>query len=80
MKAIRPVTARSIKATDEGLELVLHDRKVLVPWERCSPILARATTEQRFCPELSPGGYGIHWALLDEDLSVEGLLRRVLEG
>jgi hypothetical protein len=26
--------------------------------------------------ELSPGGYGIHWPLLDEDLSISGLLRR----
>ncbi len=24
--------------------------------------------------ELSPGGYGIHWALLDEDLSLGGLV------
>jgi len=24
--------------------------------------------------EISPSGYGIHWPLLDEDLSVDGLL------
>ncbi len=25
--------------------------------------------------EISPSGYGIHWPLIDEDLSVPGLLR-----
>ena len=25
--------------------------------------------------EISPSGYGIHWPLIDEHLSVEGLLR-----
>ena len=24
--------------------------------------------------EISPSGYGIHWPLLDEDLSIDGLL------
>jgi hypothetical protein len=27
--------------------------------------------------ELSPGGHGIHWPLIDEDLSVSGLLRDI---
>ena len=37
--------------------------------------MASATQLQRSTAELSPGGYGIHWPLLDEDLSVGGLLR-----
>jgi hypothetical protein len=24
--------------------------------------------------EISPSGYGIHWSLIDEDLSIDGLL------
>ena len=39
------------------------------------PRLLRATAEQRAAPEKADGGYGIHWPELDEDLSVEGLLR-----
>ena len=34
-------------------------------------------TERRRA-ELSPGGYGIHWPLLDEDLSIGGLWRNML--
>ncbi|MBI5773077.1 MAG: DUF2442 domain-containing protein [Verrucomicrobia bacterium] len=37
--------------------------------------LARATAEQRGQFQVSPSGYGIHWPALDEDLSVDGLIR-----
>jgi hypothetical protein len=74
MQTTEVVTANGIEATDAGLVLRLADREVRIPWERCSPILANATAEQRRCAELSPGGYGIHWPLLDEDISVGGLV------
>lgn len=38
------------------------------------PRLANATVEQRSHWELAGGGNGIHWPLIDEDLSTEGLL------
>jgi len=38
------------------------------------PKLANATLKQLKHYELSPGGYGIHWPDLDEDLSVYGFL------
>jgi hypothetical protein len=79
MPVTRPVTARRIETSDEGLTLVLADREVRIPWSQCSPMLARATADERQRAELSPGGYGIHWPLLDEDLSVDGLLRTVEE-
>jgi len=37
--------------------------------------LQKATTEQRQYFEISASGYGIHWPLIDEDLSVDGLVR-----
>jgi hypothetical protein len=46
-----------------------------IGWERCSPIFAAASAEDRRRAELSPGGYGIHWPTLDEDLSIGGLVR-----
>ena len=39
------------------------------------PRLSNATADQRSLWETSAGGYGIHWPMLDEDLSTEGLLR-----
>jgi hypothetical protein len=35
--------------------------------------LSKATPEKRNKYEISPSGYGIHWPLIDEDLSIDGL-------
>ena len=76
MPIVEPITAKSIETTPSGLIVVLVDQRVLqIPWEKCSARLAAATESQRLHAELSPGGYGIHWPLLDEDLSINGLLR-----
>lgn len=39
-----------------------------------SKLLESATEEERNTFEVSPSGYGIHWPLIDEDLSIDGLL------
>lgn len=39
-----------------------------------SKLLADASEKERSNFEISPSGYGIHWPLLDEDLSIDGLL------
>jgi Protein of unknown function (DUF2442) len=75
MQATEPITATAVEATPEALVLVLGDRRVRIPWERCSRALASATALERSTAELSPGGYGIHWPLLDQDLSINGLIR-----
>ena len=39
------------------------------------PRLLHATSQQRSNCVIAGAGYGIHWPEVDEDLSVEGLLR-----
>lgn len=39
------------------------------------PKLLNASSKERSHWEICGGGYGIHWPEIDEDLSVEGLLR-----
>lgn len=39
-----------------------------------SPALLQASEQERAIFEISPSGYGIHWPLLDEDLSIDGIL------
>jgi hypothetical protein len=53
---------------------LMDGRTIAVPlaWY---PRLLDATPEQRSKWELAGAGYGIHWPEIDEDLSVEGLLR-----
>lgn len=75
MRATEPITAKSIRTEADRLVIVLADREVAIPWEECSPTLAAGTDQQRREAELSPGGYGIHWPLIDEDLSVGGLVQ-----
>ncbi len=39
-----------------------------------SPALQKASQHERNAYEISPSGYGIHWPLIDEDISIDGLL------
>ncbi len=39
-----------------------------------SILLQNASEKQKNTFEISPSGYGIHWPLLDEDISIDGLL------
>ena len=39
-----------------------------------SPALSEASEEEKNTFDISASGYGIHWPLLDEDLSIDGLL------
>ena len=39
-----------------------------------SPLLEKASEEERRNFEISPSGYGINWPLLDENISIDGLL------
>lgn len=61
----------------EGDELLLRadGEGYRIPLAAASPLLARATDAQRRLFRISPSGYGIHWPALDEDLSVDGLIR-----
>jgi hypothetical protein len=45
------------------------------PVNHISHILQNASDTERNNFEISPSGYGIHWPLLDEDLSIDGLLK-----
>jgi len=67
--------ARNVEFTDDDLIVSLVDgRKVTVPlvW---FPRLSNATSSQREHYELLGDGEGIHWPEIDEDLSVDGLLK-----
>lgn len=76
MQATKPILAKAIEITPTALVLVLPERKVSIAWDKCSPVLAKASAIERQTAELSPGGYGIHWPLLDEDLTVTGLVEQ----
>jgi len=74
MPATKPITAQCIETSDQELIIRLAEREVRIPWEQCSAKLAAAEPEDRAKAELSPGGYGIHWPTIDEDLAIEPLV------
>jgi hypothetical protein len=43
--------------------------------DKVSKKLKEASEVQRLIYKVSPSGYGIHWPMIDEDLSVEALLK-----
>jgi len=58
-----------------SLHVVLRSGRELSLPLSCSPRLARASEAERDDWRLIADGEGIHWPRVDEDLSVEGLLR-----
>ena len=69
--------AIEVEVSEDELTVVLADgRRIAVPlaW---FPRLLSATAEERSKFEILGGGVGIHWPEIDEDLSVEGLLRGI---
>lgn len=77
MQTTESITATAIETTDVELVIFLGQKEVRIPWQQCSQRLASANTAQRRQAELSPGGYGIHWPAIDEDLAVGPLVKSV---
>ena len=66
----------TITAESDALFLIVDGQAYRVKWEDCSPRLAEASPTERAYIEVSPSGYGLYWALLDEDLAVAPLLEK----
>ena len=67
--------AKEIRCTDDELIVVLADGRSISTPLAWFPRLLHADPSARDNFEILGDGQGIHWPDLDEDLSVEGLLR-----
>ena len=56
------------------LSLMVDGKSIHRELKHLSPLLAAATMEEQKGFAVSPSGYGIHWPLIDEDISIDGLL------
>lgn len=63
-----------LKFEDDVLTVTIDGETRRYHLKEISSVLEKASIEQRNNFEISPSGYGIHWPLLDEDISVDGLL------
>lgn len=57
--------------------LKVDGQVIKLPVSKVSKKLEAANDIQRNLYTISPSGYGIHWPLIDEDLSVAAMLKNV---
>jgi hypothetical protein len=66
--------ATHVAVSDDTLSVELADGRTIAAPLAWYPRLAHATAEERGSWRLIAGGRGVHWPLLDEDISVDNLL------
>lgn len=68
-------TIQDITFEKDSMSLKVDGKVFKVLLEKVSSKLMVASDFQRQFFKVSPSGYGIHWPLLDEDLSVDAILK-----
>ena len=66
---------RKIRFDKHHLLLTVDGKDHRVNLRRYSKRLAVADERRKMNLEVSPSGYGIHWPDLDEDLSIDGMIK-----
>jgi hypothetical protein len=57
------------------ISLSIDGKTIELPLDKVSKKLKDASDLQRKFFKVSPSGHGIHWPLIDEDLSVDAILK-----
>lgn len=68
----------NIQFDNEYMIIMLDNRNLKVRISEASAKLYKASETDKYDYKISPSGYGIHWNNLDEDLSINGLLKIAL--
>lgn len=68
-------TIEDISFDKETMSLKIDGKFIKVRLDKISSKLKTANEFQRQFFKISPSGYGIHWPLLDEDLSIDALIK-----
>ena len=67
---------RNFKVSEKSISFTLSGQKIEIPLEKSgSKLLPHASPELLQIYELDDDGIGVYWPMLDEDLSIAGLLR-----
>jgi hypothetical protein len=65
---------KNVRFEGKNLLLTIDGEERSFILHEISSLLSKASDKERNTYEISPSGYGIHWPLLDEDLSIDGLI------
>ncbi len=63
-----------VEFKNNTLYLKVDRKEIILELSDISKKLANASRVEKEKFSMSPSGYGIHWPLIDEDLSIDGLL------
>ncbi|WP_069791014.1 DUF2442 domain-containing protein (plasmid) [Cyanobacterium sp. IPPAS B-1200] len=66
---------QSINFTEREIILTVDQKTYHLPLSEVSKKLDQASEMERKVYKISPSGYGIHWVMIDEDLSIDGLIK-----
>ena len=75
MSILADIRVKNVIIEDDNLVVEIMDGRTIKAPLAWYPRLFNATSEQLNKWQICGGGYGIHWEEIDEDISVEGLLR-----
>jgi hypothetical protein len=65
----------NISFVSDFMIITVNNQTIKLKLTDISEKLANASEKERNDFKISPSGYGIHWQLLDEDLSINGMLK-----
>jgi hypothetical protein len=64
----------NLRFKDDDLFITIDGEEKKIRLNKVSSVLEKASEAERNEFQIAPSGYGVHWPLLDEDISVDGLL------
>ena len=73
MTKVHEVTG--LRVSRGKLYMTVDRERYVVELAAVSPRLAGASPQDQRRVEISPSGYGLHWPTVDEDFSLDGLIR-----
>ena len=68
-------TIQDISFDQNSIQLSIDGKIFKISLDKISSKLKSANELQRNLYKIAPSGYGIHWPLIDEDLSVDALIK-----
>ena len=66
---------QDITLDQNSIRLSIDGKYIMILLDKVSNKLKSANDLERNFYRISPSGYGIHWPLIDEDLSVDALIK-----
>lgn len=75
MSILVDLRVKNVIIDDDDLAVEIMNRRTIKAPLAWFPRLFNASKQQLNNWQICGGGYGIHWEEIDEDISVEGLLR-----